>query len=136
MDLVEIDVVELQAAQAGLHAVEDVAARGAARIGALAHLAVHLGGHDHVLARHLQVLQGLAGDLLGAAGRVHVGGVDEVDAGVQRLADQRLGLALLQRADGAPHAGAVTEGHGAQAKLGDEQAGAAEGVVSHGVRLV
>ena len=35
---------------------------------------------------HLQVLQRLAGDLLGAAAGVDVGGVDEVDAGVERAA--------------------------------------------------
>ena len=67
--------------------------------GAGAGLAEDLGGDDHVLARHLQVLQRLAGDLLRHAAGVDVGGVDEVDAGVERLADQALGVGLLQVAD-------------------------------------
>ncbi len=69
----------------------------------------------------------------GQAVGVDVGGVDEVDAGVERLADEALGLVLLQLADlGSRCRRAAAEGHGAEAELGDEQAGAAEGVVAHG----
>ena len=91
-----------------------------------------LGRDDHVLARHLQILQRLAGDLLRHAPGVHVGGVDEVDAGVNRLAHEALCVGLLQATDLARDAVGATEGHGAQAKLGDEQAGTAEGMVAHG----
>ena len=135
VQLVQVDVVELQARQARLHAVENVAARRAARVRAGARVAEHLGRHHHVVACHLQVLQRLARDLLGRAARVHVGRVDEVDAGVQRLADQAFGVGLLQVADLAPDAAGAAEGHGAQAEFRDEQAGAAEGVVAHGVLL-
>jgi hypothetical protein len=135
VDLVQVDVLELQALQAGLHAVHDVAARIAPRVGPRPHVARDLGGHDDAVARHLQVLQCLSGDLLGYTGRVDVGGVDEVDAGVQRLADQPLGVSLLQLADLGPQAGAAAEGHGAQAELRHEQAGAAQGFVAHGRRL-
>ena len=66
---------------------------------------------------------------------IDVGGVDEVDAGVERLTDQALGIGLLQGADLAPDAATAAEGHRAQAELGDEQAGAAEGVVAHAAEL-
>ena len=89
VDLVEVDVVELQPLQAGLDPVHDVAARGAARVRARAGLVEDLGRDDHVLARHLEILQRLAGDLLRHAPGVHIGGVDEVDAGVNRLATRR-----------------------------------------------
>ena len=65
-------------------------------VGARAHAAVHLGGDDDLVARgHRE--QRPAGDLFAGAGRVDVGGVEEVDAGVERLPEERLG-ALLDRA--------------------------------------
>ena len=131
VDLVQVDVIELQALQACLHPVEDVAARRAAHVRAGAGFAEDLGGHHHLVARHLQVAQRLAGDLLGHATRVHVGGVDEVHARVQRLAHELLSFRLLQLADLAPHAGAAAEGHGAEAKFGNEKAGAAERAMAH-----
>ena len=132
VDLVEVDVVELQPLQAGLDPVQDVAARGAARVRSRAGLAEDLGRDDHVLARHLEILQRLAGDLLRHAPGVDIGGVDEVDAGVNRLAHEALCVGLLQATDLARDAVGAAEGHGAQAKLGDEQAGTAEGMVAHG----
>ena len=135
VDLVQVDVVELQPLQTGLDAVEDVAARCAAGVRAWRGLAEDLGRDDHVLARHLQILQRLAGDLLRHAPGVHIGGVDEVDAGVNRLAHEALGVGLLQVTDLPPDGVGATEGHGAQAKLGDEQAGTAEGMVAHGKRF-
>ena len=75
---------------------DDVAARRAAHVRARAGLAEDLGRDDDALARHLQVLQRLADDLFGAAVGVDVGGVDEVDAGIERAADDALGFVLLQ----------------------------------------
>ncbi len=132
VDLVQVDVLQLQPLQARLDAVHDVAAGTAAAVGARAGLAEHLGGDDDVLARHLQVLQRLPGELLRHAARVHVGRVDEVDAGVERLADEPVGVALAHVADLSPDAVGAAEGHGAEAQLGDEQAGAAEAMVAHG----
>ena len=56
VDLVQVDVVELQALQAGLDAIEDVATCQAACIRAFARGAKHLGGHHHAVARSLQIL--------------------------------------------------------------------------------
>ena len=97
-------------------------------------LAEDLGRDDHVLAAHLEVPERLPGDLLRAAAGIDVGRVDEVDPGFQRAGDQPLGLVLPQRADLAPHPLAAAERHGAEAQLGDEEAGLAQPVVAHGGR--
>ena len=104
---------------------------GASGVRPGAGLAEDLGGDHDAVARYLEVLEGLAGDLLGQPARIDVGGVDEVDAGVERLADQALGVGLLEVADLAPYALAAAEGHGAEAEFGDEKAGAAQGMVAH-----
>jgi hypothetical protein len=75
-----------------------------ARVGTLARLAEYFGRDQHLFARDLEVLQGLAGDLLGQAVRIDIRGIDEIDAGVDRLPDQAFSVALLQVADLAPHA--------------------------------
>ena len=108
-------MVELQPLQAGLDAVEDVAARVAAGIGPGAGRPEHFCRHDDAIAWHLQIFQGLAGDFLGAPLGIDVGGVDKVDAGVHGLADQAIRIVLLQRTDLAPDPAVPTEGHGAEA---------------------
>jgi hypothetical protein len=71
-----------------------------------------------LVASHLEVLQRLPRDLLRAPAGVDVGRVDEVDAGVERAADDALGIVLLQLAYRSPHALlAAAEGHGAEAQL-------------------
>ena len=64
MDLVEVHVVHLQPLQARLDGLDEVGARVAALVGAWAHLAERLGRDHHAVARHLEVAQRLAGDLL------------------------------------------------------------------------
>ena len=136
MHLVQVDMVQLQPLQAGLDTLDDVAPRQAARIDAAgAGFAEDLGRHDHILARHLQVLQRLTGDDFRGAAGIDVRGVDEIDAGVERMADQAVGIVLSQITDLAPQLALATEGHGAKAQLGNEQAGLAEWVVAHGKLL-
>ena len=60
---------------------DDPAAGDAALVGVLAHRAPELGGQHDVVAA---ALERLADDLLRLAGGVDVGGVDEVDPGVER----------------------------------------------------
>ena len=125
VELVEVDVVGLQATQRVLHGGDDPAPRGALLVRVLAgraaeHRAAELGGeHDLVPAP----FQGLADDVLGVA--VGVGGVDEVDAGVQRLVDDA-GRVLGGIAHG------CGEHQGAQGVGADLDAGPAEGAVLHG----
>jgi hypothetical protein len=133
VDLVEVDVVGLQALQAGRHRVHDVPAARAPVVGAGAHLAEHLGGDNHVLALRPQVLQRLPEQSLGLPERIDVGGVEEVHPGLEGAPDDRVDLALLQGSDRLPHARALgpAEGHGPQADLGDEQTRAAKLLVLH-----
>ncbi len=130
VDLVEIDIVGLQALQAGIDRLAD--RRAGDRL-ALADIgpagAGDLGGKHHVLA-----LAGLgepvADDRLGERiglrrkrrGRVEFGGVEEIDAvfdGIVHLLEG-FGPGVLR-----------TPGHGAEADFGDGYAGAAECIVLH-----
>ena len=114
--LVQVDVVGLQAAQAVLHLADEPAARVAAHVGVLAHLAVRLGGQHHAVAAPAQ---GLADDLLRLPRRVHVRGVDEVDAAVERGVDDPDALLVFGVAPRAEH-------HRAEAVRADLDPGSAE----------
>ena len=117
MDLVEVDPVGLQPAQAGVDFLHEPAPRvaGHVRIGVV-HRAVHLRReHDRVAP----ALQGLADDLLGLAARVDVGRVDEVDPCVERTVDDVDRLVVVGVAPGAEH-------HRAEAQRTDLQTGAAQ----------
>ena len=128
VDLVEVDRLHAQPPQAGLATLLDVLARKALHVRPFAHAAEDLGGQHHLL--QLGVLpQGLAGDLFAHAHRVHVGGVEEVDAGLDGLAEEGHGRLFVQ--DPRPPLG-VAIAHAAQAEAGDFDAGAAEIGVLHG----
>src|SRR5204862_7900278 len=90
--------------------------------GVLAHRAPELRREDDVVAA---ARERLADDLLRLAGRVDVGGVDEVDAGVERRVDDADGVVVVLVAPGAEH-------HRAEAELRDLDAGASQGAVLHG----
>ena len=121
--LVEVDVVGPQATQRVLHGDNDPPPRGALVTGVLPDRAAELGGEHNLVPAPFQ---GLANDVLGVA--VGVGGVDEVDAGVQRPADDAGRILRGIAHDGGEHQGA--QGVGA-----DLDAGPAEGAVLHGVSL-
>ena len=76
-------------------------------------------------------LQRAADELLALPGGVEVGGVDEVDPGIERLPDQR-GRAVLVEVVLEEPARLVAEGHRPEAQLGHDEAGLAEAVVAHG----
>ncbi|MNT00616.1 hypothetical protein D3C72_1350530 [compost metagenome] len=125
VQLVQVDVVGLQALEREVDGVEQVLARGALVPGVGADLVDGLGGdHEAAAARGALLVEPVADDLFGAAGgldgaaqRVHVGGVKEVDAGVGGLVQDlvRHGLVGLQ-----------AEGHGAQGQAGHGEAGTAQ----------
>ena len=75
-------------------------------VGVLAHRHAELGGQHDVVAA---ALERLADDLLRLAGRVDVGGVDEVDAGVQRAVDDADRVVVVGVAPGAEHHRAEAE---------------------------
>ena len=87
----------LQPLQAGLDRIDDVAARGAAVVGAGADLAEGLGGDNDVGALVAGIGDRPPGDLLRQPLRVDVGGVDEVDAGVEGAGDDAVGIGLVEQ---------------------------------------
>jgi len=83
---------------------------------------VELGGEDHVVAPPPG--QCLADDFLGLALPVDVGGVDEVDPGVERRVDDPDRLVVVRVAPCAEH-------HRAEAELADRHAGATQLAMLH-----
>jgi len=83
---------------------------------------VHLGREHDVVAPAAG--QRLADDDLGLAFRVDIGGVDEVDPGVERTVDDPDALVVILRAP-------VTDHHGPEAELADPDAGASETSMLH-----
>ena len=110
VDLVEVDVVGLEAAEAGFDGVHDVSAGGSDVVAAGAGAAVDLGGDDDVFAGDVEVLEGLADGDLGFALGVDVGGVDEVDAGFDGGLDEGVGFGLVDVADVLPDGCVFGEG--------------------------
>ena len=94
MHLIQIDVVRLETAQAGLHFAPNVDPCGAAVIEiGVAHRQTHLGRQYDILADSLQRMtdQGFA-----LAATVDIGGVDEVNALVQSKLDHLTRGVLIQ----------------------------------------
>jgi len=96
VDLVEVDVVGAQPRQAGIDLLQDRCAGEPGTVGAGPHPAVDLGGQHDVLAGGV-LPQRPAGELLARALGVDVGGVEEVDPGVERGLDRLLGEVLVLR---------------------------------------
>ena len=95
VDLVEIDVVHAEPAQAVVDLGHDRLARQAGAVRAGAHPAIDLGGDDDLVAAG-EVLDRAAEDLLAVAERIAVRGVEEIDAGFERLLDERAAFFLAQ----------------------------------------
>ena len=136
VQLVEVDVIGLQALQGAFDGGADVGAvecrRPAANPVEIARGSGDLGRDDDLLA--LLALQPAPDDALRSAESpgarrhgVHLGGVDEIDAAGQRESELAVGILF---------AGLFAEGHRAEADVGNEQIAAAEGAwverVGHG----
>jgi hypothetical protein len=121
VDLVEVDPIGLQPPQRVLDLGDDPAPRVAAAVGSVAHREMHLGREHDVVAAPPQRP---ADDLLGLTGRIDIGGVDEVDARVERAVDDADALVVIRVAPG-------TEHHRAEAQLGDRNAGAPQHALLH-----
>src|SRR5690242_10155307 len=104
MNLVEVDVIGLKTFEAALDRIHDMAARGAEIVGAGTHAAIEFGGDDNIRALGADLLEGLAKELLGVPLRVHIGGVEKIDAGLNRACDERRGALLVEIADHLEHA--------------------------------
>src|SRR5581483_7342255 len=109
MNLVEVDIVGLQAAEASLHFREDVMARQPDLVGrdGLAEKDVRveadLGGEDHGLAA---LLDDASGDFFRSAGGIDVGGIEKIAAEIDKAIDNPARGSLV---------GLASEGHAAEA---------------------
>jgi len=128
VDLIQVDVVGLQAAQAVLAGRDDVVRRevlaAVADPGGAARGAGDLGGQHQAFACARTAGEPVAEDALGGAvglgtcgHRIHLGRVDEVDAAFERAVEDGKGGGLVDL---------FAEGHGAQADRGDVQVAAAQ----------
>ena len=108
-----------------------MAARSAHIVAPGAGAGIALGRQHHILAGDAEVAQRLAKHLLAAAGRIGIGGVEEVDPAVDGSLDYRVGLVLAGAADVPEDALAVAESHRAQAQRRDQQAGVPQRLVFH-----
>jgi hypothetical protein len=111
-------VVGAEAAQAGLAAGDDMVAGKPGVVRPPAHRHPDLGGQQHLVPA---AREDLADDLLGQAAGVDVGGVDEVDPGLQAHVDLPSGLVHAGRPDAGEPA-AAAERHRAHGEHGDPQA--------------
>ena len=119
VELVEIDVVGLQAAQTRIERPADVQRRQLALVGPVAHRAVNLGGQDGPLPPAAAAGEPVPqnGFCLARLGAVAVGGVEEVNPRLVGNVHDRVRVVL---------GGLGPEVHGAETKSGDLKAGTAE----------
>ena len=111
VDLVEVHVVHAEPAERSVDRVHQVLAREAPFVGAVLRRKVRL-GRDHQLIARGELLDRAAHDLFAHAARVHVGGVEEIDALLDRALQEWPALRLVKHPR-APFACAV--GHRAEA---------------------
>ena len=95
MHLVEVDVIHLETPERGVDRREHVLAREAATVGAGRRRIEDLGRDHHLVARD-QSAQHPPGDDLARATRIHVGGVEERDAALERATHDRLRCPLVE----------------------------------------
>ena len=131
VEVVDVDVVGVEALEGLLESGGEVVAGAADVVGALAGAEGGLGGDEDVFA--LEVGDGFAEDGFAVAVGVDVGGVEEVTAGFHADVDEMGGFGVLGGAPGFEEVVGAAEGAGAEAELGNFEAGAAEGAVLHGV---
>ena len=119
--LVEVDPVGAEATQRVLDLAHDPAPAVARHVRALPHRPVELRRQHDVVATPGQRL---ADDRLGLAARVHVGGVDEVDPGVEGGVDDRHAVVVVAVAHRPEH-------HRPEAQLADLDPGVPQRPVAH-----
>jgi hypothetical protein len=121
VDLVEINVVDAETAQAVVERGDQPAPRAAPVVALVAHRQADLSGkHDVVTAAR----DGLADHLLRLTAAVCVGGIDEVDPRLQGGVDDGGDFVLSGTPD-------LAEVHRAEHKGADLHAGPAQGAVLH-----
>src|SRR5882724_5906227 len=118
VDLIEVDRIDTEPSQTRFARLDDVLTRDAAHVGRVCHREMHLCG-EHYLFHLRHLVERSAGHLFAHAHRVHVGGVEEVDAKVQGFLIEGARVDFVQDPR-APFWGAV--GHASQTDPGDFEA--------------
>ncbi len=126
MDLIEIDVVELQALETLVDRVKNVGSRETRLVWARTHAAVHLGGDHDLIAHDAERLERLTGQGFRAASMVDVRRVQEIHTAIDGRTDDAIHRILAEPADRGPDALRVAEGHRSEADLRNEEAGITE----------
>ena len=96
MNLVEIDIVGLEALQALVELKQDLLAREAFSVWLIAHHALGFGGDYDGLAARVGLEEPADHRFAFAAG-INVGGIEEVNAQIESLAQEGLAFGLVQR---------------------------------------
>ena len=96
VNLIEVNIIHAEALQAGVNRGQDVLAREAAVVGRVGHRIEDLGGDDQLFAARLELTQQFAGQALALAQRVHVSGIEEVDARLDRALHDGPRLVLFE----------------------------------------
>ena len=114
MDLIEIDVIRLQSAKAGINSFDDVLSRGTDVVVSWSHSAVAFGGNDYVLALNTEVAKRLSENLFAGTVGIDVGGVEEIDAFIYTSFNQLVGFILFGATNHFENA-STAKSHGANA---------------------
>src|SRR5688572_17812554 len=92
-----VDVVGPQTLQARIDGMQEVLARKTAVVRVIAHLAMRFRGDDDAVSGGAEVLQLSREDLLGDSERIHIRGIEEIDAELESLPVDGPALFLLER---------------------------------------
>src|SRR5207249_570082 len=113
MDLIKVDVIRAEPAQAVVDRMHDVLAGQSAVIRVVTHRHINFGGNDEPVAARCKILQRAAENLLALAYGVHIGGIEVIDAHIERFLDEWPSLFLVEN----PRPPLFRSiGHGAQAQ--------------------
>jgi hypothetical protein len=138
VNLIEVDEVGLEALETLIQFKKNGFAGEAAAVGLLAHEALDFGGEDDGFAAGVGFEEAAENGLAVAAG-VDVGGIEEIDAQIESLAEKGLAVGFIESpglAAGQKFAGGWrTIGHAAETDAGDFESGVAEIDVIHGLLL-
>ena len=129
MNLVEVDVISSQAPQAMVDLCHDRLPRHAERIRTIPRGGTELACADHTVAMG-EVIQRSAEDHFALSVRIHVGGIEKVNAGFDRVADDRSARFLVER-PGRVGTRRLSKTHASDADGGNVQTCATELLVLH-----
>src|SRR5215469_14747730 len=127
--VVDVDDVGVEAAEAGFAGLNEVITRGADVVGIFAHGERGFRRDEYTVAL---AGDGFAEDFLGDALRVNVGGVEQIDAGIEADIHEAGGLGDVAAAPGFEEFVGPAEGGRAERENGDLESRVSELSVFHG----